>query len=81
MTSPHGNGVWEQHDFSVHPVSVHLSRYLLLNHWAEFNQTYYMASPHGKGVQEQHYFPVCLVSVHPSVRHTVSSQTTGRNFS
>ena len=56
-------------------VSVHLyvrrpstcpSRYLLLNHWAELNQTYYITSPHGKGVREQ-YFSVRPLSVHLSV--------------
>ena len=34
------------------------SCYLLLNHWAEFNQTCYI--PCGKGVQEQYHFSVCL---------------------
>ena len=29
------------------------SRCLLLNHWAEFDQTCYMISHHGKGVREQ----------------------------
>ena len=43
-------------------LSVCLSRYLLLNHWAEFYPTCYITSPHGMGVREQHYF-----SVHPSV--------------
>ena len=33
-------------------------RYLLLNHWAEFYQTYYITFPHGKVVREQHYFSV-----------------------
>ena len=33
--------------------SIHLSRYLLLNYWAEFNQIYCMTSPHGKGVEER----------------------------
>ena len=42
------------------------SCYLLLNHWAEFNQTCYIT--HSKGVREQHYFPfVRLASVHLSV--------------
>ena len=44
--------------------SVHLSRYLLLNHWAEFYQTCYITSSHGKGVQEQHYFLCACVSIH-----------------
>ena len=38
---------------SIHPTFVHLSIRLLLNPWAEFNQTCYMTSPHGKGVGEQ----------------------------
>ena len=46
-----------------HP-SICPSCYLLLNHWAEFNQTCYMTSPYGKGVGEQ----VCL-----SVCHAVSN--------
>ena len=44
---------------------------LLLNHLAEFNQTFYMTSPYGKFVREQHYFSVRLsmrlVSVHLSI--------------
>ena len=41
--------------------SVHPSRYLILNHWAEFNQTCYMSAPMViKGVWEQHYFFACL---------------------
>ena len=46
MNSPHGNGVREQHYFSVR-LSVPLffpSRYLFINHSAEFNQTCYMTS-------------------------------------
>ena len=62
--------------------SICLSRYLLLNCKAEFNQTCFITSPHGKGVREQHYFSVCP-SVHASgVVHlsiTVISETTGRN--
>ena len=54
--------VREQHYFSICPPSICPSRYLLLNHRAEFNQTCYITSPHGKVVQEQHYF-----SVFPSV--------------
>ena len=46
--------------------SVRPSRYLLLNHWAEFYQTCYTTSPNGKGVQEQHYFSV-RSSVYASV--------------
>ena len=38
------------------------SWYLLLNHWAEFNQTCYMISPYGKGVREQ---------ARPSVSHAI----------
>ena len=63
----------------LHP-SVHLSRYLLLNQWAEFYQTCYITSPHGKVVWG---FPwvrpfvrrpaICLSPVH------LSSWTTGRN--
>ena len=34
------------------------SRYLLLNHLAEFNQTCYITYPRGKDVREQHYFSV-----------------------
>ena len=82
-----------------------VSHYLLLNHWAEFNQTCYITSPHGKNVLEQHYFSLCPSvlpsSVHmsvtvsppkplgniifpafvvrPSVRHAISSLSTGRN--
>ena len=51
-------------------MSACLSRYLLLNHWAEFYQTCYITSPHGKGVREQHYFSVRL-SVHLSVHLSV----------
>ena len=47
--------------------SICLSRYLLLNHLAEFNQTCYITSPHGKGVREQHYFSMHLSSIHLSV--------------
>ena len=43
------------------------SRYLLLNHWAEFNQTRYITSPHGKGAREQIIFYVRPLSVHLSV--------------
>ena len=39
--------------------------YLLLNHWAEYNQTCYITSTHGKGVQ--YYFSVRL-SVRPLQR-------------
>ena len=38
--------------------------HILLNHWAEFNQTCYITSPHGKGVREQHCF-LCVRS--PSI--------------
>ena len=65
--SPHGKDVREQHFFWFirHP-SLCPARCLLLNHWAEFNQTCYIISPHSKGVREQHYFPVCLSGVSPS---------------
>ena len=33
-------------------LSICSSRYLLLNHWAEFNQTCYMTSLHDKDVRE-----------------------------
>ena len=47
--------------------SICLSCCLLLNHWAEFNQTCYITSPHGKDVREQHYFFVPLSSIDLSV--------------
>ena len=51
----------------IHRLSICLSQYLLLNHWAEFNQTCYITSPHGKGVWEQHFFfPICLSGICPS---------------
>ena len=50
------------------PPSVHLSHYLLLNHWAEFNKTRSMTSSPGKSVRDR----ICL-SVRPSVRHAISS--------
>ena len=59
-TLPHGTGMPEQHYWSIRP-----SRYLLLNHWAEFNQTYYIISPHRKDMQ--HYF-----SMHPFVYLSVT---------
>ena len=51
----------------VHCPSICLSRYFLLNNWAEFNQTCYITFPHGKGVREQHYFSVRPSNVHLSV--------------
>ena len=42
------------------------SRYLLLNRWAKFKQTCYMASPHGKGCESNIIFPCVRLSVHPS---------------
>ena len=51
---------------SVHQ-SVRPSRYLLLNHWVEFNQTCYMTSTRGKGVREQHIFFTFLCLVVKSV--------------
>ena len=52
----------------VHLPSNCLSHYLLLNHWAEFNQSCLITSPHDKGVREQHYFSLhrskCLWSAH-----------------
>ena len=58
----------------MRPSSICLSRYLLLNHWAEFNQICYITSPHGTGMREQHYFSVssslrpcvCRLSICPS---------------
>ena len=47
--------------------SICLSRYLLLNHWTEFNQTCLINIPHGKGVREQHYCSVRPSSIHMSV--------------
>ena len=38
-------------------LSVCLSHYLLLNHWAEFYQTCYITSPHGKGF---HFLCLCM---------------------
>ena len=67
ITFPHGEGVREQHFFSMcpssfhHSVTLHLSVKLPINHWTEFYQTYFITSPHGKDMREQHYF-----SVHPS---------------
>ena len=59
----------------IHPCfhcsSICPSRYLLLNHWVEFNQTCYITSPHGQGMREQHYFFMCpsiLMSVNLSVK-------------
>ena len=64
-----GKVVREQHYFSVRP-SVHPSicpsRYLLLNHWVEFNQTCYITSPYGEHVRQQHYFSVQHPSICPS---------------
>ena len=52
---------------SIVRVSVCLSRYLFLNHWAEFNQTCYITSLHGKDVREQHFFSyVSRPSICPS---------------
>ena len=51
----------------VNRPSICLSRYLLQNNWAEFNQTCYITSLHTKGVREQHYFSVRPSSVHLSV--------------
>ena len=51
--------------------SICLSRYLLPNLQAEFNQTFCITSPHVKGVREQHYFVGAFVlqCVHrPSIR-------------
>ena len=42
-------------------LSICPSLYLLLIHWAEFNQTCYMTSPHGKGVGEQVHTSVMLL--------------------
>ena len=55
------------------PLSVHPSHYLLLNQWAEYNQTCYMTTPHGKDVREQYIFL--------SIRHTISNiSMERRNF-
>ena len=43
-----------------HCLSVRPLHYLLLNHWAEFNQTYYSISTCVKGVREQ----VCSAALH-----------------
>ena len=42
------------------------SRYLLLNHWAEFNQTCYITSPNGKGCDSNIIFPCVRPSICPS---------------
>ena len=42
-------------------------RYLLQNHWAEFNQTCYMTFPHGKGVRAQYNFSVHSSFIHLSI--------------
>ena len=47
---------------SLQCLSVRHTIWILLNHWAEFNQTCYMNFPHCKGVQEQ-YFSVQRSSV------------------
>ena len=39
--------------------SVRLSRYLLLNHWAEFNQICYMTSLRSRSEREQNYVSLC----------------------
>ena len=52
MTFSRGKGVREQYNFSVRP-SICPWHYLILNHWAEFNQICYMTSYHCKGVREQ----------------------------
>ena len=44
----------------IRHASICLSRYFLLNNWAEFNKTCYITSPHGKGVH---------ASMHPSTLH------------
>ena len=66
--------------------SICRSRYLLLSHWAEFNQTCYITSPHGWGVRKQHYFSVCpsilsvtlslpkpLDGIQPNLLHHITS--------
>ena len=50
------------------------SHYLLLNHWAELNQTCFITSSHGKDVREQHYFSV-RPSVHPASVHLSVTQS------
>ena len=56
---------------SERPAYVHLPvklSHLLLNHWAEFNQTLYITSSHCKGVREQHYFSMRSSFLPPCVR-------------
>ena len=50
----------------VHRPFICPSRYLLLNNWAEFNQTCYITFPHGKGKRELNY-----IIVHPSFRVSI----------
>ena len=51
-------------DGDIVNASICSSRYLLLNHWAEFNKTCYMTSICGKGVQ---------ASICQSIRLSISS--------
>ena len=58
------------------------SRYLLLNHWADFYQTCNITSPHGR-VCESNISFLCVrpSDVHPFVCHTIASKTAEFNQS
>ena len=78
MTFPHGKGVRGQHYFPAvqYPAIRSSVRHaifsdLVLNHRAEFNQTYLMTFLHGKNVQEQRYFSMHPVSVTLSPPNTL----------
>ena len=60
-----GKALWLEGCFNC----VHPSRYLLLNHSVEFNQSCYMTSPRGKGLREQRtlFFPSLRSSVCSSI--------------
>ena len=75
ITSPHGKGVREQHYFSVHP-SICPSRYLLVNYWATKLAT---SLPLMVIVCESNINIFQASAIRPSVRHAISSITTGRN--
>ena len=63
INSPRGKVVREQHYFpSVRPSlppSLCPSRYLILNHWAKFNQACYITFPHGKVENNIIFPPTC----------------------
>ena len=61
------------------PPSICPSCCLLLNHWAEFNKTYYMTSPCGKDVREKHFSSIHS-SISPSIGHIISTYSTGWNL-